>query len=735
MNTKLQAFPTGLFATPEVADVLNELIGIAQRGAHIRAVNTTAGTLTKGTLVSVAGYDTDDAAAQMFLANRSTGAWATHVLSEDTAAGAVGIVYAVGVVTGLDTSAATDVGYGVYLGLAGAFEWAGPSQAGEISQWVGAVTVKDALAGAIWFNFASQAAVPIVAGAYWIPETGIPASDLAQTVQDAILAGANEASVVRGRVTLNGVNPTPVVFQGDTAATILGTDEAATKVLADGLTLIVDPDGAGDDTVTFAATAGTSVSDTGIPTDMLPTPGYSQSGEITVDAIAPTAGSSASGEGAPTSMVGNEDTKFKINVDGDLGGPYVATANWAGCITGPLVAAALQAAARAATTTLVTCEYWDEKYYFVSPTGGAASSVAITAADGADAGYNCVDDLLLGVTETSGADADTKLKISADGDAAEEVTFDWSACASLADMAAEMETKIQALGVNKGSVTVVVVGSTLKIISAIRAATSAIVITDADTVSCADSLQLGVANGGTEAGRTVKDHNLAIAVDEEDAVTVDVGDWLGCNDGPTVAQAVEDAIQALGGIYAAVTVTFGADTYTITSGMAGSNSAVVVTAAATADAADDLKLGVANGGAETAGTGDAGNIAAATAEEIAAAITAKASGWTAVAQDNQVRITSATEGGASSLAVNAASTADVLLGLAGTVYGAQGLGASADMENADYQVILQLVGVAQGSLAAKELSWKTPTVIGFDVECETAAATHDVDVFVWPVAS
>ena len=299
-----------------------------------------------------------------------------------------------------------------------------------------------------------------------------------------------------GKVTLNGANPTPIAFKADTVATILGTDNGATKNLGNGKTLIVSPDGGGDNTVTFAATAATSVS-----------------------AASPSA-----------DISGGTDNKFMISVDGDE---------------------------------------------------------------------------------------------------AEEVEL---------------------------------------------------------TVAALDS-------------------------------------------GAAIASAMETAIQALDGKKAAVTVAFDS-VYTITSGTLGTGSSVVITDAAEANVAEALKLGAANDGVETAGTGDFVDAAAATPAEVAAAINKKAAGWTATAEGNKIRITSPTAGKDSSLVVNAGSTADEILGITGSAYGAQGLGYDTDMVDANYLALATLNGVASASLADAGLSITGRTAAGFQVECETAAAADAVDVLI-----
>jgi hypothetical protein len=480
MNSKLTAL-SGELGTPEFQDAFNELVGIAQRGEHVKVYNGTGGNLAKGTLVAVSGYSTANAALSVAAADQTTGP-AALVLSEDVDDTECGIAYANGVVTGLNTSAFSAVGSLVYLGASGALATTAPVTTGYFVQAVGVVTVKHASTGAVWFNIGG-----------WRMIGDIPTG--------TVIGSATLADMRGGKITLNGVNPTRVLFQDPDAATILGTDDAATKAMDNGLTLVVNPDGDGDDTVTFAATAATSVS-------------------------------------------------------------------------------------------------------------GASPATDIHA------------------------ETDNKFLISVDGDDAEEVTLTLDGLTTGGAIATEMQTKIQALGGTKASVTV-----------------------------------------------------------------------------------------------AFTTV------YTITSASKGTNSSVVVTDAPSGNIAEELKLGEANGGTETAGTGDFADASAATAAEIAAAIAARADGWTATAEGNKVRITSESTGKDSSLVVNAASTADLILGITGSAYGAQGLGYDTDMADADYLVLATLDGVAQANLAAKCLGITSKATTGFQVECETAAATHDVDVLIVGVAA
>jgi len=485
MNTKLYYLKGGELGTPEWQAAFNELVGIAARGEHVVVQCGSVTGLAKGDLVCPVGiftghtdYGTGLLVDKADASDPDKAAWG--VMSEAIAAfTGFGVAYRTGIISGIDTHNAAMVGDIAYLSPdnPGAFTFTKPTTAGHIVQPVG-VAVTDAASGSMYFS----------CGTFYVIGD-VPAGAV---VADEFVG--SQAGLRVGNVQLNGVNPTRVLFQGSDAATILGTDDAATKALANGSTLVVNPDGAGDDTVTFAAAPGTSVS----------------------------------GANAPEDIHTETDTKFKISVDGD---------------------------------------------------------------------------------------------------AAEEVTIDLAACTSGVNTAAEMQTKIRALG----------------------------------------------------------------------------------------------------GAKAAVTVGFAATKYTITSGTAGTGSAVVVTNAPAGNIAEELKIGATNGGTETAGTGDAANIGAATAAEVAAAIAARATGWTATAEGNKVRITSETIGKDSSLVVNAASTADTVLGITGSAHGAQGLGYTTDLGQF-YWVALTLKDSEKGNVTA--LSVNNRIASGFDIVAGVDACAEEVDVIV-----
>jgi hypothetical protein len=98
--------------------------------------------------------------------------------------------------------------------------------------------------------------------------------------------------------------------------------------------------------------------------------------------------------------------------------------------------------------------------------------------------------------------------------------------------------------------------------------------------------------------------NFKISVDGDataQAITLNIAN---CTTGLTTAAEMQTQIRNLGGVYAAVTVTFNPTTinYIITSGTSGSLSSVVVTAGATLDVSSALKISVAGGATNTTGT-------------------------------------------------------------------------------------------------------------------------------------
>lgn len=124
------------------------------------------------------------------------------------------------------------------------------------------------------------------------------------------------------------------------------------------------------------------------------------------------------------------------------------------------------------------------------------------------------------------AGTDNTFKISVSSDGAQEVVLDLTNCDTGANIAAEMQTQIQALGGNKSSVTVEYIGGRYKITSPDD---GLVVITDGDTDNVADDLKLGIANGGQEG---------VMQVIEDDAI---YGDEDTCHGDLKIAQGASRA--------------------------------------------------------------------------------------------------------------------------------------------------------------------------------------------------
>jgi len=171
--------------------------------------------------------------------------------------------------------------------------------------------------------------------------------------------------------------------------------------------------------------------------------------------------------------------------------------------------------------------------------------------------------------------------------------------------------------------------------------------------------------------------------------------------------------------------------YTIADSVLGTSSTVVVTVPSTKSLTEELKIGTADSGVETAGTGDVANALVATAAELAALLSSDMSGLTATVESGAIRFTSDTAGGGSSLVLgNGTLNAVVGITNADAFYGAQGLGYASDMANGDYRVLLTPSNVASASLGTIALGSINKAADEFGVECETAASVIVVDVVI-----
>ena len=256
---------------------------------------------------------------------------------------------------------------------------------------------------------------------------------------------------------------------------------------------------------------------------------------------------------------------------------------------------------------------------------------------------------------------------------------------------------------------------------------------DTATFNCAAGTSVSGASPSTDITGEV-DTKIKVAVNGGAAAEITLTN-AGKDDGTKIAAELQTKIRALGGAAAAVAVVFGSGVYTITSGTKGTGSSIVITPAASGSLTEELKLGVAGGGVETAGTGDFVNAAAATIAEVVAVLAADLGDIAAASASGKLKITATTDTvGPDSSIVLGAGTANTVLGFtnSATVYGAQGLGYSTDMASANYLVAPVLNGSSATDIG---LSVGAKRADGFDIVCETAASTATVDLLiVGPVA-
>ncbi len=121
--------------------------------SSLTIANKTGGTLTKGTLVYISGYDTTLGAPTAAKADADTPTTsARFIVTADILNDASGTADGEAIVTGLNTSAYSAVGSLVYLsGTAGESTPTAPTAADDIVQIVGVVKVKDAAVGSIFY--------------------------------------------------------------------------------------------------------------------------------------------------------------------------------------------------------------------------------------------------------------------------------------------------------------------------------------------------------------------------------------------------------------------------------------------------------------------------------------------------------------------------------------------------------------------------------------------------------
>jgi len=166
-------------------------------------------------------------------------------------------------------------------------------------------------------------------------------------------------------------------------------------------------------------------------------------------------------------------------------------------------------------------------------TPGNGGTIKLTIDGGAEqtATLNCTAGNHTGGTSASidmTAETDTKFKISVNGDTAETVTCDWAggSCDSGAEIAAEMQTKIRALGGKKALVTVAFSVNKYIITSPTLGTDSSVLITNADDHDCCDELQIGEDYGSETQG--TGDCADVTAVTPDEIATLINGDTTDC---------------------------------------------------------------------------------------------------------------------------------------------------------------------------------------------------------------
>lgn len=118
------------------------------------AKKTSFGTLTKGTLVFVSGWDPTAGKFTVTKADKNTDA-AQYVVTADVLTGADGVLKQRVLLTGLNTAGRT-IDDDVYLGDTGAFTFTDPTAANEMKQVVGQVVTVHASTGTIWFDLTTK---------------------------------------------------------------------------------------------------------------------------------------------------------------------------------------------------------------------------------------------------------------------------------------------------------------------------------------------------------------------------------------------------------------------------------------------------------------------------------------------------------------------------------------------------------------------------------------------------
>ena len=198
---------------------------------------------------------------------------------------------------------------------------------------------------------------------------GVADTDAASVGQlGAVAALVGDASIRRGRVTMDADGKARVAFKEDGPATLLGTVAGPYDLtgVGDGGTIIVNPDGDGAKTVTINFAAGKH----------------------------------EGGASCSTDMTGEVDTKLKIRANGDETWHEI-TCDWTLCNSGAAIATQLQTQIQALGATYgysaITVGFANGKLTFTSAQAGTGSTIEIARADTLD----CCDELDIGPNGTT----------------------------------------------------------------------------------------------------------------------------------------------------------------------------------------------------------------------------------------------------------------------------------------------------------------------------------------------
>ena len=254
---------------------------------------------------------------------------------------------------------------------------------------------------------------------------------------------------------------------------------------------------------------------------------------------------------------------------------------------------------------------------------------------------------------------------------------------------------------------------------------------DTATLNCAAGTSVSGATPSTDIhGETDSKFNISVDGDEAEEVTLTLDSLT---TGAAIATEMQTEIRALGGNKALVTVAYDVGSsgkYHITSPTLGTDSAVVITPATSGSITEELKIGEADGGTETAGTGDCADVTAVTRAELITLLNGDLAALTATASGNYIKVTSNTTGRLSSL-VAGDSTLKTLVGFAQNAadYGSIGLGYDTGMEDTTYIVGLTLDGTAGASLGTY-VGVSNKAASGFIIEQNTSDGDEYVDIIV-----